>query len=360
MSVTYLDWAATAPLRAESARVVADACQRLESGEWANPSSQHGPGRAARRAIEEARQTIAAALSVAPESLVFTSGGTEALALALRGSRASARAILATEHAAVREAAPDALVLPVDSSGRLVEAALAALPEDALVAVQAANNETGVIQDLARIAGLVHARRGRLVADCVQSAGKLPLPAAADFVAISAHKLGGPPGVGALAVRCRDSLEAIQRGGGQEQGLRGGTENLPGILGFAAAVAALDHGLAPHASALQARLEAGVRAAGGRIIGEGAPRLPTISCIHLPGVPAANQLIAMDLAGIAVSQGPACSSGTLRPSAVLAAMGETDAAGESLRVSTGWTTTMADIDRFLEVWKRLAERRRAA
>ncbi len=360
MAMTYLDWAATAPLRREAADAVAAACARLASGEWANPSSQHGPGRAARRALEEARASIAAFLAVPADSLVFTSGGTEALALALGGLAAPARAVLATEHAAVREAAPGALVLPVDREGRLVEAALDCLPEGALVAVQAASNETGVLQDLARVAAAVHARGGRLVADCVQSAGKLPLPGGADAVAVSAHKLGGPPGVGALVLRCRDGFSPLQRGGGQEQGRRGGTENLPGILGFAAAVAAFDADVPARARRLQARLEAGVRAAGGRVIGEGAPRLPNISCVHLPGVPAANQLMAMDLAGVAVSQGPACSSGTLRPSAVLAAMGETEAAAESLRVSTGWTTTEADIDRFLSVWTGLAARRRAA
>ncbi|WP_448582536.1 cysteine desulfurase family protein, partial [Thermaurantiacus sp.] len=360
MTRTYLDWAATALLRPEAASAMAEACTRLESGEWANPSSQHGPGRAARRALEDARASLAAAFAVPADSLVFTSGGTEALALALGGAAASMRAVMATEHAAVREAAPGAHILPVSQDGSLVEEALLSLPEGALVAVQAANNETGVLQDLDSIAAHVHARGGRLLADCVQSAGKLPLPRAADYVAISAHKLGGPTGVGALIVRCRDGLAALQRGGGQEQGLRGGTENLVGILGFAAAVAALDSRFLDRAGALRARLEAGVIAAGGRVIAAGAPRLPTISCVHLPGVPAANQLIAMDLAGIAVSQGPACSSGTLRPSAVLEAMGETEAARESLRVSTGWSTTEADIDRFLDVWTGLAARRRAA
>ncbi len=339
---------------------MAEAAARLAEGSWANPSSQHGPGRAARRALEDARASIAAFLGVPADALVFTSGGTEALALALGGDGLPRRAVLATEHAAVREAVPQAQVLPVDRDGRLILEALEALPEGTLVAVQQANNETGVIQDLGTVAGLVHARGGRLLADCVQSAGKLPLPAGADYVAVSAHKLGGPPGIGALVVRCREGLRPLQRGGGQEQGLRGGTENLVGIVGFAAAVAAFDRAFPTGARALQARLEAGVCAAGGRILGERAPRLPTISCIHLPGVPAANQLMAMDLAGLAVSQGPACSSGTLRPSAVLAAMGEPEAARESLRVSIGWSTRADDIDRFLAAWTALAARRRAA
>jgi cysteine desulfurase len=359
MAPTYLDWAATAPLHPAAAEAMADACARLAAGDWANPSSQHGPGRAARRALEAARATIARFLDVPADAILFTSGGTEALALALGGAEASARAVLATEHPAVLEAAPEALRLPVGPDGLLGPHVLETLREGALVAVQQANNETGVLQDLATIAARVHERGGRLVADCVQSAGKLSLPAAADFIAVSAHKLGGPPGIGALVVRCKERFRGIQRGGGQEGGYRGGTANLPGILGFAAACAAFDHGFPARAAALQARLEAGVRALGGQVNAATAPRLPTISSIRLPGVPAANAMMALDMAGIAVSVGSACSSGTLKPSAVLAAMGLTAEAAESVRVSTGWTTTDADIDRFLEAWGALAHRRAA-
>ncbi|MFQ3665323.1 MAG: aminotransferase class V-fold PLP-dependent enzyme [Sphingomonadaceae bacterium] len=360
MQGVYLDWAATAPLKPEAADAMAEAAARLQSGEWANPSSQHRPGRAARRALERARESLAGFFNVPPDSLVFTSGGTEALALALGGWATGPRLVLATEHAAVLEAAPDAARLPVDADGLLVPSALDGIPAGALVAVQQANNETGVVQDVAAIAGAVHAAGSALVCDAVQAAGKLPLPAAADLVAVSAHKLGGPAGTGALIVRCRERLRAIQRGGGQEQGLRGGTENLVGILGFAAAAEAFDAGFPARAARLQQRLEAGARAIGARVNAEMAPRVPTISSLHLPGVPAATQLMAMDLAGIAVSQGAACSSGTLRPSAVLAAMGLADAASQSLRVSLGWTTTEADIDRFLAVLGDVAARRRAA
>lgn len=296
------------------------------------------------------------------DSIIFTSGGTEALALAVGGATAGAVLTGATEHAAVLEAAPGARRIPVDRAGRIDAAALDLLLTDAgeaaLVAIQAANNETGVVQDLEALAALVHARGGRLVADCVQSAGKLPLPRAADFIAVSAHKLGGPAGVGALIVRCKDDFVAVQRGGGQEGGYRGGTENLVGIIGFAEAVAALDPAFPAHAAALQARLES--RAGAAIINGLGAPRLPTISSLHLPGIPAATQLMMLDMAGIAVSQGAACSSGTLKPSATLEAMGLPEAARQSLRVSTGWLTTEADIDRFLAVWERLAMRARTA
>jgi cysteine desulfurase len=358
--LTYLDWAATAPLHPAAVAAMAEAAARLATGEWANPSSQHAAGRAAHRALEAARETIAGFLSVPADSLVFTSGGTEALGLALDGAGEALRFVNATEHAAVLEALPDCPRLRVDRNGLLDPATLSDLPASALVVVQQANNETGVIQDIAAVAAAVHERVGRLLVDAVQAAGKLPVPAVADFVAVSAHKLGGPPGVGALIVRCRDGFHPRARGGGQERGLRGGTENLLGILGFAAAVGAFDPGFAARAGLLQARLEQAAVAAGAIVNAADVPRLPTISSLHLPGVPAATQLMALDLARVAVSQGAACSSGTLRPSAVLQAMGLTRAAGESIRVSIGWATTMADIDRFLDVWRPLAVRARAA
>jgi cysteine desulfurase len=349
---TYLDWAATAPLQPMAASAMADAAARLAGGEWANPSSVHAPGRAARRALTGARDRIAAFFRVAPDAIIFTSGGTEALALALNGADFTTRLVGATEHSAVHEAAPGATRIPVDADGRVQ---LPPIPEGAIVAIAQANNETGVVQDLGAIAETVHAAGARLVADCVQSAGKRPLPPA-DFIAVSAHKLGGPAGVGALIVRCKDGFRPIQKGGGQEQGWRGGTENLLGILGWAAALDAWDAGFPARAAALQQRLEQKAIALGARVNGAGAPRLPTISSLHLPGVPAATQLMQLDMAGIAVSQGAACSSGTLKSSATLEAMGLPDAARESLRVSTGWSTTEADIDRFLAAWAPLAAR----
>jgi cysteine desulfurase len=361
-ATAYLDWAATAPL-AQAARAAMDAAAaRIAAGEWANPSSAHGPGRAARRALEEARARIAAALHVPADAIIFTSGGTEALALAMDGAGPGTRLVGATEHAAVREAAPEAQRIAVDACGRIDMDSLAALLSGArgaaVVAVQHASNETGVVQDLDAIGALVHRKGGLLIADCVQTAAKLPLPARADAIAVSAHKLGGPAGVGALILRCRDDFRPVRRGGGQEGGWRGGTENLLGIVGFAAALDALETGWTESAARLQARLEAEVMRHGARINGAGAERLATISSIHLPGLPAATQLMALDLAGVAVSQGPACSSGTLRPSEALLAMGLEEAAEESLRISTGWTTRDEDIERFLAAWTPLAARAR--
>lgn len=354
-SATYLDWAATAPLKPEAAAAMADAARRLGTGEWANPSSVHAPGRAARRALTQAREAIAAFFRVPADAIIFTSGGTEALSLALNGADCTTRLVGATEHSAVLAAAPQATIIPVDRQGR---AQLPAIPAGALVALQHANNETGVIQDLAGVAETVHAAGARLVADCVQSAGKLPLPPA-DFIAVSAHKLGGPAGTGALIVRCKDGFHAVQKGS-QEQGWRGGTENLLGILGWAAALEAWDSAFVERAARLQQRLEDRATALGARINAAGAPRLPTITSLHLPGVPAATQLMQLDMAGIAVSQGSACSSGTLKPSPTLEAMGLPDAAAQSLRISTGWSTTEADIDRFLAAWTPLARRAHAA
>ena len=352
----YLDWAATAPLHPASRKAMAEAGERLESGAWANPSSVHGPGRAARRALNAARETIAAFLRVPADALIFTSGGTDALALALNGATASARLVGATEHPAVLEAAAGATRIPVNAGGQLQ---LPAIPEGALDAVQHANNETGVVQDMGAIVGAVHAAGGRVVADCVQSAGKLAIPPA-DFVAVSGHKLGGPAGIGALVVRCKDDFRPVQRGGGQEQGWRGGTENLLGAIGWAAAVEHWNPQFPERAAALQQRLELRAVALGARVNGAGGARLPTISSLHLPGVPASTQLMQLDMAGIAVSQGSACSSGTLKSSPTLEAMGLSDAAAQSLRVSTGWATTEADIDRFLDAYAPLARKARDA
>ncbi len=352
LAPTYLDWAATAPLRPEAAAAMADAATRLASGEWANPSSVHAAGRAARRALTDARARIAAFFRIPADAIIFTSGGTEALSLALNGADASLRLVGATEHGAVLAAAPGATLVPVDEQGR---ARLPRIPAGALVAIAHANNETGVVQDLAAIAETVHASGARLVADCVQSAGKLPLPPA-DFIAVSAHKLGGPAGTGALIVRCKDGFRPVQKGGGQEQGWRGGTENLLGILGWAAALDAWDQGFPVRAAAFQHQLESAATTLGARVNAAAAPRLGTITSLHLPGVPAATQLMQLDMAGISVSQGAACSSGTLKPSATLEAMGLPRAAKESLRISTGWSTTPADIDRFLATWAPLAAR----
>ena len=326
--------------------------------EWANPSSVHTAGRRARGLLETARDSIGRSLGCRSDAIVFTGGGTEALGLALGGVACASRLISAIEHDAVHSQAAGALVIPVDGNGLVDLAALAAMvakaPAPALVAVMHVNNETGVIQPIAEIARIVWAAGGKLLVDAVQSAGKLPLPDG-DYLAVSSHKFGGPPGVGALIVRCADGIEAVQRGGGQERGLRGGTENLPGIAGFAAAlVARADHGWLVRAAELRDGLEARL---GAEIIGRNAPRIGTTSSIHMPGVAASTQLMALDLAGFAVSSGAACSSGKVKDSHVLTAMGISPAvAGATIRVSLGWNTTAAEVQGFGYAWLALAAR----
>ncbi|PTQ07356.1 aminotransferase [Sphingomonas oleivorans] len=341
----YLDHAATTPMLPAAREAMADAL-----GRWANPSSPHREGRAARAALEEARARIVAALGW-QGALIFTSGASEALAIALGRAKAGERRISTVEHDAVRRVAKDAAPVPVGADGLIL---LGDVPAGALVAVQAVNNETGVIQPLEAIAGAVRAAGGLLLADCAQSAGKLPLPDA-DFIAVSAHKLGGPPGIGALLVR---DLATLTPSGGQEQGYRAGTENLPAAIGFAAALEA--RGARDHMAALRDRLDAVIRAGGGMVVADGSPRLAEIGSYRMPGVPAAAQLIQFDAAGIAVSAGSACSSGSLKPSHVLAAMGWDEmAAREVVRVSFGANTDMTAVDRFVAEWTRMADRARA-
>lgn len=337
----YLDHAATTPLLPQAKAAMADALDR-----WANPSSPHAAGRAARAALEEARERIKAALGWDGE-LIFTSGATEALAIALLRAKAADVRASAVEHDAVRRVVGDAATLPVGADG-LVQPLV---DGGALFAIQHVNNETGVIQDAARIAHRVAELGGLWLADCAQSAGKLPLPEGADFIAISAHKLGGPPGIGALLVR---DLATLAAQGGQEKGYRPGTENLPAVIGFAAALEARRDWMG-RAAELRDHLDKALAAAGGVVVAAGSPRLPSIGSYRMPGVPAASQLIRFDLAGIAVSAGSACSSGSVRPSHVLAAMGWPEAeAREVVRVSFGPSTTRAEIYEFIRVWTGMA------
>jgi cysteine desulfurase len=342
----YLDHAATTPVLPAARAAMAEALAR-----WANPSSPHAEGRAARAALEGARARIKAALGWSHD-LVFTSGASEAAALALNGVKLSGRAVSSVEHDSIQRAAPDAMSFGVDSGGKVD---LERLPDQSLVAIQTVNSETGVIQSLDTVAAAIRNRHGLWLADASQSAAKLPLPDA-DLVIVSAHKLGGPPGIGALLVK---DLSVLTPKGNQEKGYRGGTENLPAVLGLAAALETR----APrdHLADLRHRLDIAVRAIGGSVVADHSPRLPEIASYRLPGLAAAAQLIALDMDGIAVSAGSACSSGTLKPSAVLTAMGWTEAeAREVIRVSFAPETTTAEVDRFLHVWASLAERRRAA
>lgn len=335
----YLDHAATTPLR-PAARAA------LERGFvlWANPSSPHVAGRKARAALEDARARIKGALGWDGE-VVFTAGASEAIELTLTRCVMPLVAVSATEHEAVLRHAGEAARLTVDADG-LVDPAVCAL--SGLVAVQQVNNETGTIQPLAAVARSVHAAGGLLLADCAQSAGKLVLPEA-DFIAISAHKFGGPIGVGALLVR---DFGLLRASGGQERGYRSGTENLPGAMAMAAA---LEEGWdwLETAVTLRDRLDSAVTAAGGESLCRDTARVPSIAAYRMPGRSAATQLIRFDAMGIAVSAGSACSSGSLKTSHVLAAIGYPHS-DEVVRVSIGRETSAADIDRFIAAWHEVA------
>ena len=360
---TYLDHNATAPLRPAVADAMADALARV-----GNASSVHRFGRLARRAIEDAREAVAALVGAEPGEVVFTSGGTEANNLALAGVPDGAVMVSAVEHDSVRAVRPGARSLPVDGDGVVdlaaLEAALSAVDAPALVSVMAANNETGVIQPIAAVGELAHAYGARLHCDAVQAAGKLPLDMAAlgiDLMTVSAHKLGGPQGIGALVIGNDCALEPLIVGGGQERRRRAGTENVAAITGFGVAAALAGETLAEfaHLAALRDDIEARACRAVARVAvhGAGAPRLANTTCIGLADVSAEVQVIALDLAGIAVSAGAACSSGKMAPSHVLRAMGLGEAAAtNAIRVSLGWSSTPADAERFIAEWTAMARR----
>jgi cysteine desulfurase len=364
----YLDYNATAPVRPEAAAAVADAL-----GLTGNASSVHRFGRLARRKLEDAREAVAALVGAPAERVVFTSGGTEANNLALTGAGRARRLVSAGEHDSVLNAAAAGVEggaerIPLGRDGVVdLDALEARLGEDsrpALVSVMLANNETGVIQPVARAAETAHCRGALVHCDAVQGAGKIPVDMTAlgvDLLSLSAHKLGGPQGVGALIVAEGIELAPLMLGGGQERRHRAGTENLPGIAGFGAAaecaLAGLERmaGLAELRDRLERRLRA--RAPEIEIYGAGAPRLPNTSCFGTPGLAAEIQVMALDLAGIAVSAGAACSSGKVAPSHVLGAMGASEAeAGSAIRVSLGWDSGAAGIERFLEAWSALYSR----
>ncbi|WP_448189633.1 cysteine desulfurase family protein [Azospirillum sp. sgz301742] len=358
----YLDYNASAPIKPGVKDAVAAALDLV-----GNPSSVHGNGRAVRRAVEEARAKVAALAGAAPTRVVFTAGGTEANNLALRGFPGRRVIVSAIEHDSVLAAAPDAVRLPVDPDGVADLAALERLLTEggpALVSLMLVNNETGVVQPVAEAARLAHARGALLHCDAVQAAGRLPLDVGAlgaDLLTLSAHKIGGPAGVGALALAEGVEPEPLLRGGGQERRRRAGTENLLGIVGFgaAAALAVADLPAAGGFAALRDGLEASALAAmpQARVMGAGAPRVGNVTCLALPGVPGETQVMALDLAGVAVSAGSACSSGKVKASHVLAAMGAGPAlAGSAVRVSLGWGSTAGDVERFVAAWTAMARR----
>jgi cysteine desulfurase len=369
----YLDWNATTPLRPEARQAMAVAWEVA-----GNPSSVHAEGRQARRLVEDARDAVAAAVSARRQDVVFSSGGTEANALALtpglrRAGGEPVRRLLASaiEHASVlsggRFAAEAIGTIKVSGSGlvdldhlreRLSEG------DPALVSVMLANNETGAIQPVGDIAGIVHAAGGLLHVDAIQALGKIPFDIKsikADLITLSAHKIGGPKGVGALVMAEEvQGLEPLLRGGGQELGRRAGTENVAGIAAFGAAARAAMAALQGDAERLQnlrGRLEAGLaRTPGMILLAADVPRLPNTTLFTVPGLKAETAVIGFDLGGIAVSSGSACSSGKVQPSHVLAAMGfGRELAEGAVRLSLGWSTSEADIDLALEAWRKLAD-----
>jgi cysteine desulfurase len=374
----YLDWNATAPLRPQ-----ARAAMLAALDEGGNPSSVHAEGRLARQRVEEARAQVAALVGAKPGDVIFTSGGTEANALALgpaieAGGDKTPRdrlLISAIEHPSVRAGGrfrPEAIEdIAVTAAGVIdpsaLERQLAALGAQGvrrpLVSIMLANNESGAIQPLAEAAAIIHAAGGLLHTDAVQAAGKIPCDMTAldaDLLTITAHKFGGPKGAGALVKRADLHLaEPLIRGGGQERGARGGTENVAAIAGFGAAAEAAKRGLAEEGarvSMLRDRLEAGLKAASADtvIFAASVARLPNTTAFAMPGIKAETALIALDLDGVAVSSGSACSSGKVAASPVLGAMGVAPAlALGAIRVSLGFSTSEAEVDRFLNAWNKL-------
>jgi len=357
----YLDHNATAKVRPQAIAAITHVLEHV-----GNPSSIHAAGRAARAVMEQARADVAALIAAPPSTVIFLSGGTEANALALESAvAAGARRLIvsAVEHDSIQETSRalgvEVETLPVDATG---QADLAWLDErlgcwDAadgkpFVAMMLANNETGVIQPVAEAAELVRAADGWLHVDAIQAAGKIPVDSralGADTLSVSAHKIGGPQGIGALTFGPRATLSRRQHGGGQERGRRGGTENLPGIAGFGAAAKAAVEGLKAQEALRDAAAEQ-LKAKGAVVMGEAAPRLPNTLCVAAPGWTSDLQVMALDLAGVMVSAGAACSSGKVKASPVLAAMGQGELAACAIRVSGGWDTTEPDWKRFTEAW----------
>ncbi|MBA4228441.1 MAG: aminotransferase [Hyphomonas sp.] len=375
-TMIYADYNATAPLRPQARAAMLAA---LDLGP-ANPSSVHRAGRAARAVVEKARAEAGAAIGSRAEDIVFTSGGTESLALAIQGAvaaldGAATLIVSAIEHEAASKAAAHAGV-PVETAYVLptgqvdlddLRARLAAwdrgLKGTPILVLMLANNETGILQPVQEAAALLREAGGLTICDAVQALGKVPVNAAllgVDYIALSAHKIGGPQGVGALWHRAGAPLKAVQYGGGQERGLRSGTENVAGIAGFGAAVSESVRelpryaALGPHRDAMEARLKA---EGGVTVIGEASPRLAGVSNFARPGFRAETQVMALDLAGICVSAGSACSSGKVKRSLVLMAMGADDALAESaIRTSFGWNTQPEDFRHVADAWLQAHQR----
>ena len=377
----YLDYNASAPLRPEVREAMVEALA-IDG----NPSSVHAEGRAARAAIEAAREKVAFLVGAVPANVIFTSGGTESNATALAPKTAADPLFVsAIEHPSVlaggRFPANAVRQIPVTGNGVIDLEILAGELDThhfegerarALVSVMTANNETGAIQPVSEAAAIVHERGGVLHSDAVQAAGKLKLDLAAlgaDLLTLSAHKMGGPKGVGALVLRRGMEVAPLLQGGSQERRRRAGTENVACIVGFgvAAELAVADLEKVQAVAKLRDELEAGASAVtpDAVVFSAAVPRLPNTICLAVPGTKAETLVIGLDLAGLAVSSGSACSSGKVEASHVLSAMGVTqEIAQGAIRVSLGWATEAEHVERFIEAWgaliKRLKEARQAA
>ncbi|CAN5137195.1 cysteine desulfurase family protein [soil metagenome] len=357
---TYLDHNATSPLRPAARAAMLDALDRV-----GNASSVHGEGRDAHGLIDEAREAIARALGVIAPMVIFTSGGSEANNLAIKGAPVERLVVSAIEHpsvlAAARASGKPVDILPVDRDGIADLGALEFVLLDGpktLISLMLANNETGVIQPVREAAAIAQRHGALLHVDAVQAVGKIPVSFAvlgADLLTVSAHKFGGPQGVGALVARDGLALMPLIHGGGQELSRRAGTENVAGIAGFSAAIAENPREISALRDRLESLLDDTI------IFGAASPRLPNVACFARPGLSAETALIALDLDGIAVSSGSACSSGKVAKSHVLAAMGvDPELASCAIRVSLGWNTELKDIERFGAAWSKLTGRRIAA
>ncbi|WP_262695303.1 cysteine desulfurase family protein [Kordiimonas aquimaris] len=363
----YIDYNATAPIRENVITVVADT-MRI----YGNPSSVHAAGRKARGIVEEARAKVAALVAARTRDVTFCSGGTEANNAVIKGSGSASVIVSAIEHdsglAAAKQANIPCFVAPVDENGVIdlekLQLILADAPKPALVSVMLVNNETGVIQPVAETAALTHEYGGRMHTDAVQAAGKLTInfgELGVDYLTLSSHKIGGPQGVGAIVTSSTAPLRPMIVGGGQELGRRSGTENVAGIAGFGvAAIETLEEtGNAEFLSGLRDRFEEAVAALNSDaiIVGANAARVANTSCVAMPGVRGETQTMHFDLKGICLSSGSACSSGKVKVSHVLSAMGFDDGVAEaSIRVSLGRLTKESDIDALIDAWTELYKR----
>lgn len=360
----YLDYAASAPLKKQALEAMQAAL-----AETGNASSVHSYGRAQRQRVENARGIIAARLGIKPAQIIFTASATEANNMVLKGVQPASVAVSSIEHASVVESTPQAQRIKVTKDGIMdlndLEQFLKAAPKPVLVSLMYVNNETGVIQPVLEAAKLAKAHDATLHCDAVQAFGKISFTFSslgADAISLSAHKIGGPQGVGALIVRETLALQPFMQGGSQEMRHRAGTENTAAIAGFGAAVETLGEDLARQGEwqgwrdVLEEKIQSEAPAA--LVFGKNTPRVATITSLSMPKVTAEIQLIAFDLAGIAVSSGSACSSGKVQASHVLKAMDvSTEAAGSAIRVSFGAGTTRETLEKFAEIWIELYQRK---